>query len=232
MWWLKAIELASRITHPYAVAAFTAVLVALELRIALKAKKPHVAWLLAAGLLALGTFPSVAETILASRGVYHIRIVVLGTDGQPADQADISSSTGGEMKRGTDNWEFDVPRQSKPSSGEIMFYASIKDAYLAGRSLLTLKGDYFPSVTIQLQALPSVNIRGAVVDERGESVSGARVAVLGYSEIAITDEMGNFSIPSHHADGQIVSVRAEKGDRVAEISVLAGKDAEIVLGQR
>jgi hypothetical protein len=232
MGWGRALELASRITHPYAVAAFTAVLVAFVLWRALKAKKPAVARLLAAVLLVLGTFPSVAEIVLASRGIYHIRIVVLGTDGQPADQAEVSSSTGGEMKRGTGNWEFDVPPQAKPPGGEITFYASVKDEFLEGRSSLALKGDYFPSVTIQLRTSPSVNIRGTVVDERGMSVPGARVAVSGYPDIATTDEMGNFSIPSHHANGQIVSVRAEKGDKFAEISVIAGKDAEIVLRRR
>jgi hypothetical protein len=71
-----------------------------------------------------------------------------------------------------------------------------------------------------------------VVDERGKSVSGAHVAVTGYSEIATTDAMGNFSLPSHHAEGQLMSVRAEEGGRVADISVIAGKDAQLVLRKR
>jgi hypothetical protein len=71
-----------------------------------------------------------------------------------------------------------------------------------------------------------------VVDQYGKSVPGARVAVSGYSDIVTTDEMGNFSLPAHHADGQLVSVRAEKGDRVAEITVVAGKDAQLVLRRR
>lgn len=77
-----------------------------------------------------------------------------------------------------------------------------------------------------------INLRGNVVDERGKSVSGAHVAVTGYSEIATTDAMGNFSLPSHHAEGQLMSVRAEEGGRVADISVIAGKDAQLVLRRR
>jgi hypothetical protein len=230
--WEKALELASRITHPYSVAAFGLVFAAMALLVALKAKKPRIAWLLAAALLVLGISPLVASTFLASRGVYHIRVVVLGTDGQPVHQADLSSSTGGELKEASGNWEFDLAPQAKPSSGQITFYAAVKDAYLAGNSSLALKEDYIPTVTIQLLPIPPVILRGSVVDENGKSVSGARVAVSGYSEIATTDEMGNFSLPAHHAEGQLVSVRAEKGDRMAEKMVIAGKDAQLVIRKR
>jgi multidrug efflux pump subunit AcrA (membrane-fusion protein) len=230
--WEKALELASRITHPYSVAAFALVFAAMALLIALRAKKPRIAWLLAAALLVLGISPLVAATFLASRGVYHIRVVVLGTDGQPVNQADVTSSAGGELKQASGNWEFDLAPQSRPSNGEVTFYASIKDAYLAGSSSLTLKEDYYPTVTIGLLPPPPVVVRGTVVDEYGKSVARAHVSVSGYSDIATTDEMGNFSLPAHHADGQLVSVRAEKGDRVAEVSVIAGKEAQLVLRKR
>ena len=227
--WEKALEMASRITHPYSVAAFALVFAAMALGLALKAKKPRIAWLLVVALLLLGISPLIASTFLASRGVYQIRVVVMGTDGQPVKQADLSSSAGGELKEASGNWEFDLAPQARPSSGQITFYASVKDAYLAGNSSLALKEDYYPTVTIQLQTLPPVTVRGTVDDEYGNSVAGARVAVSGYSEIATTDAMGNFSLPAHHAEGQLVSVRAEKGDRVVEISVIAGKDAQLVL---
>jgi hypothetical protein len=230
--WEKALEMASRITHPYSVAAFALVFAAMALLVAIKAKKPRIAWLLAAALLVLGISPLVASTFLASRGVYHIRVVVLGTDGQPVNQADVSSSTGGELKQASGNWEFDLAQQARPASGQITFYAAVKDAYLAGSSTLALKDDYFPTVSVQLQPLPPVMIHGIVEDEKGRSVSGARVAVSGYPDIANTDEMGNFSLPAHHAEGQMVSVRAEKGDGVAEVSVIAGRDAELVLRKR
>jgi len=227
----KALDLASRITHPYTVAVFVAVLVLIALWFSRKAKKPRIAWLLAAALLVLGISPLVVSTFLASRGIYHIRVVVLGADGQPVHQANLSSSTGGELKEASGNWEFDLTPQTKPSSGGITFYASMKDAYLSGSSSLVLTQDYFPTVTIQLLPLPPVIIRGNVVDEYGKSIAGARVAVPGYSEIATTDEMGSFSLPAHHAEGQLLSVRAEKGNRVAAILIIAGKDVQLVLRQ-
>jgi hypothetical protein len=229
MMWEMALELASRITHPYSVAAFALVFAAMALRLALKEKKLRIVWFLAAALLVLGITPLIASTYLASRGVYHIRVVVLGADGQPVNQADLSSSAGGELKQAGGNWEFDLPRQTKPSSGQITFYASVKDAYLAGHSVLPLKEDYFPTVTIQLLPLPPVAVRGTVVDEYGKSVQGAHVSVSGIADIATTDEMGNFSLPSHHAEGQLVSVRAEKGNRRAEQLVPAGKEVQLVL---
>lgn len=111
-------------------------------------------------------------------------------------------------------------------------YASVKDAYLSGNSSLALKNDYYPTVTIQLQPFPPATIRGTVVDEYGKSVSGVHVAVSGYSDIATTDRMGNFSLPAHHAEGQLVSVRAEKGDQVAVLSVIVGSDTQLVLRKR
>jgi len=227
--WEKALVLASRITHPYSVAAFALAFATMALLLVLRAKKPRIAWLLAAVVLVLGISPLVASTFLASRGIYRISVVVLGADGQPVNQADLISSAGGELKKASGNWELDLPPQAKPSNGRITFYTSVKDAYLAGESSLDLKEDYFPTVTIQLHPLPSVDIRGTVVDGGGKSVSGAHVSISGYSEVATTDEMGNFSLPSHHADGQLVSVRAQKGDLVAGVSVIAGKDAQIVL---
>jgi hypothetical protein len=232
MWPEKALEFASHIEHPHTAAVFVSVLVVIVLWFSRKAKYPPIGWLLAAALLVLGISPLVASTFLASRGLYHIRVVVLGTDARPVQQAAISSSAGGEFKQASGNWEFDLAPQAKPASGLITFYASVKDAYLAGNSSLALKEDYFPTVIVQLLPLPPSTIFGTVVDEYGKSVPGARVAISGYSEIATTDLMGNFSLPAHHAEGQIVSVRAEKGDRVAEISIIAGKDAQLVLRKR
>ncbi len=53
-------------------------------------------------------------------------------------------------------------------------------------------------------------VRGVVLDEHGRSVAGARVSIPGYPDVAVTDEMGNFVLPAHAADGQIVQVRAQK----------------------
>ena len=98
----------------------------------------------------------------------------------------------------------------------------MKDSYLAGESTLTLKGDYFPEVTIHVSPLPDVPIRGVVIDESGRSVAGALISVVGYPQIATSNSMGNFSIDSHHAIGQLTEVRAEKGNLRAAVSAVAG----------
>jgi hypothetical protein len=230
---VNPLEYAGRITGPYQLAAFGIAILLYASRFALKSKNQRFALkLIAAVSTLIGIAALAGDLILKSEGIFHIRIVVLSPEEQPVDQADLSSSVGGELKKAGGNWEFDLPPQSKPSSGQITFYASVKDAYLAGNSTLALKEDYFPTVTVQLQRLPEVPIRGRVIDESGKSMAGARVSVSGFPDIAITDEVGNFSIPSHHAEGQMVSIHAEKGDRGADQLAKAGSDAELVIRKR
>src|ERR1035438_9783616 len=229
MFWERALEVASRTTHPVAIVGLGLVLVVMVLMSPFKGKRPNFHWFLVVIVFLLSIVPLLLSAHSARVGIYHIRVVVLGTDGQPINQAVPTSSAGGELKQGNGNWEFDLPPQAKPSSGQITFYASVKDAYLSGNSTLELKEDYYPTVTVQLSPLPPTTIRGTVTDENGKSISGVRVSVSGFPEIAVTDEMENFSLPSHRAEGQSFSIRAEKGDRVAEVLAIAGRDIRIVL---
>jgi hypothetical protein len=41
--------------------------------------------------------------------------------------------------------------------------------------------------------------------------------------------MGNFVLPAHAADGQVVQVRAQKDQLVGTLSVPAGKTVELVI---
>jgi len=225
-------EIASRIRHPNTVAAFAAVLAAMAFLSALKARRPKIAVILALAILVLGLAPLASSTFLASRGIYHIRIVVLEPNGEPTGEAKPIPSVGGDLKQGNSNWEFDLAPQTKPLDGKVTFYASMKDAYLSGSSTITLAENYYPTVTVQLRKLVSVTIRGTVVDGDQRSVKNALVSVPGFGDIATTDEMGNFSLPAHAAEGELITVRAQKGDLVAEISVIAGKNAELVLRAR
>ena len=63
---------------------------------------------------------------------------------------------------------------------------------------------------------------GNAKDERGRSVAGAQVSIPGYPNIAVTDAMGNFVLPAHAADGQIVRLRAQKNQLSVDISAPAG----------
>ena len=226
--WEKALEIASHITHPATVAAFALVFAAFALAAALKARRPRLAMILAVTIVVLGLAPLAASTFLQSRGVYRIRVVVLAPDKQPVHNAELST-VGGEIKKADGSWELEIPPQTRPADGKLSLFASVKDAFLAGSSTLVLADDYYPTATIQLAPLPPVIFRGIVKDELGKSVAGAHVSISGYQEIATTNEMGNFELPAHAAEGQMVSVHAEKGNLVADLSVPAGATAELVL---
>jgi hypothetical protein len=219
----KALEIASHITHPVTIAAFALVFAAGAFGLALRAKKPRIAWILAAGIIVLGLAPLAASTFLQSRGVYRVRVVVLGPDQSPVEDAHVSSSTGGEPKKVESGWEFDIPPQTRPADGKVILFASVKNSFLSGRSTLVLAQDYYPTTTIQLASDTSAMLRGVVVDEHRKSIAGATVSIAGYTDVTTTDNMGNFVLPAHAAEGQIVQVRAQKDQLVGSVSVPAGR---------
>ena len=123
----------------------------------------------------------------------------------------------------------DIPPQSRPADGKLKLFASEKNAFLVGNSTLVLDKDYFPAVEIQLEHDTSAVVRGVVLDDHNRSAAGAHVSIPGYPQVAVTDEMGNFVLPAHAADGQIVQVRAQKDRRVGTLSVPAGTPVQLVL---
>jgi hypothetical protein len=219
----EALKLASHITHPVTVAAFALVFAATAFGLALKSKKPRIAWLMAAAIIVLGLAPLATSTFLQSRGVYRVRVIVLGPDRQPVSDADVTSSVGGEVKKGNGSWELDIPPQTRPADGRVRLFASITDAFLTGKGTLILADDYYPTVSIEMTSDTSATVRGVVVDEKRRSVAGAHVSILGYEEEAVTKETGNFVLSAHVAEGQMVEIRAQKGDLVADVSVPAGR---------
>jgi hypothetical protein len=226
----QALKIASHITHPVTIAAFALVFAASAFALALRAKKPRIAWVLAAGIIVLGLAPLAASTFLQSRGIYRVRAAVLGPDKSPVEDAQVISSNGGEPKKVEGGWEFDIPPQSRPADGRLKLFASEKNAFLAGSSTLVLDKDYFPTVEIQLSRDTSATIRGDVTDEHRRPVAGAHVWIPGYSDDTVTDQRGNFALPAHAADGQIVRLRAEKGNLTADMSAPAGNaPVELVL---
>src|SRR5713101_1919455 len=207
--WEKALEIASHITHPGTIAVFVSLIAAYVLVHALRARKARIVWvILAIGIIILGLAPLAASTFVQSRGIYRVRLVVLGPDHLPVDDAHVSSSIGGEPKKFESGWEFNIPPQTRPVDGKVVMFASVTNAFLNGSSTLLLAQDYYPTATIQLTSDTSAMIRGIVVDERLRSVAGAHVSIPGYPDVVVTDEMGNFVLPAHAADGQIVQVRA------------------------
>jgi hypothetical protein len=227
MGWDKILEIVSHITHPVSVAGVALVLVAYLAGVALKKPRSKVVWFLIALILLIGLAPLASSTYLQSRGLYIVRVAVLGIDKQPVDNARVTSSVGGDPKKTDGGWEFDVPPQSRPADGSITLYASVRSAFLTGRSRVVLDKDFFPIVEIYLDRDTSAVVRGVVVDDHQRSIEGAQVSIAGYTDSVLTNEMGNFALPAHAADGQIVHLRAQKGRLTADVSVPAGSDVTI-----
>lgn len=227
----KALELAAQITHPVTAAIFAAVLALIALLALAKGKRrpPQIAWLLSAIIFLLGLSPLLASTYLDSQGIYRARIEVFNPAKERVNDAEITSSAGGELKKTDAGWEFTIPREEKPATGDVIFSAAQRDAFLQGNTAVKLEKDYFPQVTIQLEPLPSVGVRGMVEDENGRPIEGARVWVLGYDEPVTTGQTGSFSLPSHAADGQQITLVARKGNRTVQTTAYAGRTAEIIL---
>ena len=227
----KALQLAAQITHPVTAAIFASVLALIALLALAKGKRkpPQIAWVLSTVIFLLGLSPLLASTYLDSQGIYRVRIEVFNPTKQAVRDAEITSSAGGELKKTEAGWEFTIPRQEKAANGEVTFRASQQDAFLQGNSTLKLAKDYFPQVTIQLEPLPSIDVRGMVEDENGRPIEGARVWVLGYDQAATTGSTGGFSLPSHAADGQQITLVAQKGKSTAQTTAYAGRTAEIIL---
>jgi hypothetical protein len=234
--WEHILKIASEIHDPVTVAVFAAVLLVAITYFLLHAKKPQTKALLGILIVAiffLGVGPLVATTFLKVRGLYHVRVTVLGPDQIPVTDADVTSSVGEQPKTFEGGWEFDIPPQTRPADGKIVFRAIVRSAFLTGKSTIVLDNDYYPTTAIQLTADSSASVRGIVVDERNRPVEGATVSVTGYPDSVTTGKNGNFELPAHAADGQIVQVRAQKGQLFGDASGPAGRGIiTIIVKQR
>ena len=223
------LRIAGHIGHPVAVAAFALVIAASVFALALRARRPLMAWVVAIGIVVLGVAPFAAAAFLQSRGVYHVQVVVVRPDQSPVEIAQVKSSNGGELKMVGDEWELDIPPQTRPAHSKVTLSASVKDEFMKGSSTLVLAQDYYPTATIQLVAETSAMLRGVVVNEDLGAVAGARVSIVGYSDVAVTDQKGNFVLAAQAGKGQMVEVRAQKGQLIGSLSAPAGKVVEVII---
>lgn len=207
----KLFEIASKISTAWSLAAFA--IIALVLLVTkLKGRRvPAVAWWVVAAIVIIALAPMLAPAYLNSYGIYRVRVVVLDERKIPTNDAKVTCSVGGEIKKVEGGWECDIPSKTKPTEGKMQAYARIDDAFLVGRAELELKDDYSPVATVQLAQDTSALVLGMVTDESNQPVEGARVQVVGYdAEGAITKAGGGFSLPAHKANGQQVQVFAFK----------------------
>jgi hypothetical protein len=226
------LKIVGHIGHPGKVAAVAFVIAASVFALALRAKRPVVGGIAAVGIIVLGVTPFAASSFLQSRGVYHVQVVLLRPDQSVEDIAQVKASTNGELRMVAGGWELDVPQQARPADGKVRLSAIAKDEFMKGESTIVLAEDYYPTATIQLVAETSAMVRGVVVDENLGEVAGARVSVGDYPESVMTNAKGNFVLPAHAGNGQVVEIRARKGNLTGHLSAPAGKVVEVVLGHQ
>jgi hypothetical protein len=224
-------EAATRISGPWALAAFA---IAALVYLIGKAKRswnaPRIAWGIIAAIVVLGLVPTIISHYIPD--IYRVRVTVLGAQGTPVEDAKVWSSMGGEPKKVSGGWQFDIPAASRPADGKLIVWASLDTAYLKGSTDLLLSADYNPAVSIQLTSDQTAMVRGLVTDRSGRSVVGAQVSVAGYeSEVVETQRGGNFELPAHAARDQSVLLHVEaKGYTTANRWHPAGDEpATIVL---
>jgi len=215
--WIQA---AARISNQWSLAAFAIAAILAIVFVVLKTRKKEtssVVWVAITALVIVGVLPMLASAYLErarimdpNRAIYHVRTIVLGPADTPVDDAKVWSSASGEPKKIAGGWQLDIPNGSKPSDGKFTIYASIESAFLMGKSEVHLGTDLNPTVTIHLRADTGASLRGIVVDDSGNGVSGARVVVVGYEkEGIVTGVDGSFSLPAHAASGQMVRVHVQ-----------------------
>ncbi|HSZ63269.1 MAG TPA: carboxypeptidase-like regulatory domain-containing protein [Terriglobales bacterium] len=224
------LKIAGHIGHPAKVAAVAFVIAASVFVLAFRAKRPMVGGFAAVVILVVGVTPFAAYSSLQSRGVYHVQVVLLRPDRSVEDIAQVKASIGGELKMVAGGWELDIPQQSRPADGKLTLSATAKDEFMKGESTIVLAQDYYPTATIQMVAETSAMVRGVVVDEDLGVVAGAKVSVGDYPESVVTNAKGDFVLPAHAGQGQVVEIRVQKGNLTGNLSAPAGKVVEVVLG--
>ncbi len=201
-------EVASKIANPFSLAAF-AIAALFYITLRRRGKIPDNT-LVAVVLLVLFPIGVGAIPIFLEGDVYRARVTVIGPRGTPVDDAKVWSSIGGEPKKVSGGWQFDIPEASIQEDRTVAFYASRESGFLFGKREVHLR-DLNSAIAVKLERDESASVRGVVVDATGNAVSGARVSVAGYGKEAVaTEENGSFTLPAHAAEGQQVLLRAEK----------------------
>lgn len=177
------------------------------------------AWGVVAAVVIIALAPIVAPAYMNSYGIYRVRVIVLDDREMPTNDAKVTCSTGGEVKKVEGGWECDIPANTRPADGKMRAYATLANAFLTGRAELELKDDYTPVATIALKKDTSATIKGIVVNENNIPIEGVRLGVVGYeTEAQVTQQAGNFVLPAHAANGQQVQLFVFKEGYAAEPS--------------
>jgi hypothetical protein len=225
----KIFEIASHITDPVTATVFAATFFGIALVMVIRWKNQRIVILVAVCLFLVGLAPLAAVTFLSSKGVYHVRLVVIAPNNQLISDAEIKTSVGGEIKRTESGWEIDIPPQTKPADGEVRIYANVPSSFLKGQATAKLDRYYFQSIELHVSNFEFAKIHGQVLDETQHSVANADVTLPACSQSVKSDTHGLFEFDLCVPQGQMVTIRAQKGRFSTSVTVLAGDTADLML---
>ena len=163
--------------------------------------------------------------------LYRMRVTVLGANQIPVEDANVWSSIGGEPKKVSGGWEFDIPTALRPANRPVKVFAAIPAEFLSGESDVTLDADYNPTAIVQLGKKGGASVHAVVTDALGRGVEGARVTVAGASPAFDTKSDGQFTLSTDAADGEevLLSVTKEGYKSVQQLQPAGNEPATIVL---
>ncbi|MBK6796402.1 MAG: carboxypeptidase regulatory-like domain-containing protein [Acidobacteria bacterium] len=216
-------SIVTQVTNPYSLAAF-ALAILLTITGAIMRSRgrniPLAVWILIPLLVAMPLGAAVFQQFVSGRdqAIYRVRISVYDPQGNPVQDARISSSFGGEPKKVEAGWQVDIPAATIPKGDKLRITAVRESSFLRGQVEIALGEERNPAVNLKLTSDATAVVRGQIVDEASNrAIAGARVTVVGYgSEAVVTKADGNFVLPAHKAVEQQVMLQTEakgyKGD--------------------
>jgi len=164
--------------------------------------------------------------------VYSLRVVPVGEDGSPVEDATVRASVGNEAQRVPGGWEVEIPRTKVQADGWITVWAKQDSTAAQGRASLELGRDPSPSLEVPLRTR-ATTVRGTIVDTAGRALNDARVSVLGFGdEVQVTNSSGTFVLQAHRSPGERVRVHVEHSalGAVDEYCFAGSSDCYIELG--
>ena len=161
--------------------------------------------------------------------IYRVRVTVVDAQNVPIEGAVIRATAANEAKTAPDgSAELAIPKGSLTQDGNVIIYADKTAAFVHGSKQLTLGIDPNPSVVIAVIANEAAEVKGAVQDDSGRAIAGARVSIPG-GDAVNTNSDGSFRLPAHAAQDQKVLIHAEKPGFVPANQYHPAGDGPVVL---
>jgi hypothetical protein len=161
-------------------------------------------------LVPIGTDAYLKREKLTLGTIYRVRVTVVDDRNVPVEGTVVRVTAANEAKTTSDgSAELAIPKGSLPADGKLTIFADKEPAFLHGRKELSLGDDMNPSVIIPVVLARTAAVSGAVQDEAGHALKGARVSIPGGAAVE-TDADGNFRISNAGSLGQKLLLHAEK----------------------